>query len=969
MALLSGSQLSVLGEMPIELRASVTAYLESFHKAAKAAKVRLVTHPDLLKVLWRVWSYSEYVAESSVQDPAMLAELIGSGDLLTDYSPSEFLQKSQSIIASLGDESVDDAQLMSALRHFRCREMVRIAWRDLAKWSSIDTTMRELSGLADATIQSTVDYLYQQHCEKYGVPYGNETGQAQPLVVIAMGKLGANELNFSSDVDLIFCFPEDGETRGAKRIYSNEEFFTRLCQSLIKALDKKTEDGFVFRVDTRLRPFGTSGPLAVSYDFLRDYLESHGREWERYAMVKARAITGDSDSIDTLNTIIAPFVYRRYLDYGSVDELRSMKAAITADVKRKSKQNDIKLGSGGIREIEFIGQTFQLMRGGWQSALRQRSILITLDTLGRKGYLPQQAVEELSVAYRFLRRLENRIQEWRDEQLHSLPTDETDQLRIALAMDFANWQEFSLELAKQRENVSKHFEALIAPPDDSEIDNVEELAASVWQAVLDDTADTDDFDSLGYADSCEAITILSSYAESSYKHLPAQARKRVDKVIPALLVEIGERGQPELVLRRTISVIEAISGRVTYLVLLHENRAALTQFVTLCAASPWLTDQLVATPILMDQLLDAHALYIPLDSKSLAEELNTALIGFGADDLDQQMEVLRHFKMNQVLRVAAADVAGVYPLMEVSDHLTSIAETILNKVVNLVWIDLSERYGRPCVQQDSENYYPGIAVIAYGKMGGIELSYGSDLDLVFLHDSHDEGITDGSEPIENAVFFARLVQRVMHIMGSHTPSGILYEMDLRLRPSGASGLLVSSVDAFFEYQDKDAWTWEHQALVRARAVAGHERVIERFKETRQAVLARQRDDAELKGEVSDMRQRMRSELSKSKKGEFDLKQDDGGIADIEFIVQYLVLRWARSFQELTIYTDNIRQLESLSNRGLLAKRDATILADSYRQYRSAVHRQTLQGESSLVKLPLFEEQREAVRSIWDKVFS
>jgi len=965
-ALLSGSQLSVLGEMPVELRASVTAHLESFHRAAKVAKVRLVTHPDLLKVLWRVWSYSEFVADSSAQDPVMLAELIGSGDLLTDYSPSEHYAKLQPLCSDIDNED----ELAVVLRQFRRREMVRIAWRDLAKWSDIDTTMKELSALADSIVKVTNDCLYHLHCEKYGVPHGEQSGQPQHLVVIAMGKLGAGELNFSSDIDLIFCFPEDGEIKGGSQSCSNEEFFTRLCQSFIRALDKKTEDGFVFRVDVRLRPFGDSGPLAVSYDFLSNYLETHGREWERYAMVKARAITGDDESQKTLHEIIRPFVYRRYLDYGSVDELRSMKAAISAEVKRKGKQGDIKLGRGGIREIEFIGQSFQLMRGGWQAALRQRPILAVLDYLGRSNYLPQQAANELMVAYRFLRKLENRIQAWRDEQTHTLPQDGIGQLRIALSMGFDGWQEFSKELDKQRDRVSTHFDALIAAPEGDDGDGVDELAIDTWQAVLDENEEAAQFDSLGYADGHRAFEILSLYAESSaYRQLTASARKRVDQLMPSLLMEIGERGQPEVVLRRVINVVEAVSRRVTYLILLQENPAALTQFVTLCAASSWVTDQLTATPILMDQLLDVRALYAPLDSKSLSAELNSSLLGIGNDDLEQQMEILRHFKMNQVLRVAAADVAGVYPLMEVSDHLTSIAETILNKVITLVWSDFTARYGRPSGCRDGKIVYPGLAVIAYGKLGGIELSYSSDLDLVFLHDSGDEDVTDGDEPIDNSVFFARLVQRVMHIMSSHTSAGVLYEMDLRLRPSGASGLLVSSIDAFFDYQKNDAWTWEHLALVRARVVAGHERVIQRFSEMRADILIQQRNSKELLSGVSEMRQRMRKELSKSKKGEFDLKQDAGGIADIEFIVQYLVLRWGHCHQDVPQFTDNIRLLGLFSDRGLLAKRDAVSLADIYREYRAAVHRQTLQGESAVIKLAAYKQQREVVSNIWNKLFS
>lgn len=967
MPLVSGNQLSILGEMPIELRMSVTSYLESFHRAAKAAKVRMVTNPDLLKVLWRVWSYSEYVADSCVQAPAMLAELIGSGDLLTDYSPCEFEEKLRARCNGVTDEE----GLARVLRLFRRREMVRIAWRDLAQWSDVDTTLRELSALADSVIRVANDRLYEWHCEKYGTPYGEQSGRRQTLVVLAMGKLGGGELNFSSDIDLIFCYPEEGETRGVRRSWTNQEFFTRLSQSLIHTLDKKTEDGFVFRVDVRLRPFGKSGPLAMGYDFLRDYYETHGREWERYAMVKARPVTGDAEALAGLQEIITPFVYRRYLDYTSIDELRSMKAAISAEVKRKAKQGDIKLGPGGIREIEFIGQTFQLMRGGWQRALRQRSILAVLAWLGELEQLPREAVAELLAAYRFLRKVENRIQAWRDEQSHALPEDETGRLRIALAMGFSSWDEFHAELEGHRQRVSYHFSALIEPPPKSQADEgMADLAAQCWQAVLAEYAEDAEFDRLGFADQQQVVGLLSAYAESSaYRKLGAQARSRVDHVIPLLLLEIGERSEPELVLKRVIDVVEAISRRTTYLALLQEHPQALTQFVTLCAASPWISEQLMLTPILLDQLLDVRALYAPLDSKSLTKELDYLFTDIADGDLEQQMEVLRHFKMNQVLRVAAADIAGVYPLMEVSDHLTSIAETILNKVITMVWNDFVHRYGRPCERRDDETHYPSLAVIAYGKLGGIELSYGSDLDLVFLHDGGLEGATDGAESIDNAVFFARLVQRVIHIVTSHTPSGVLYEMDLRLRPSGASGLLISSVDAFYEYQCKDAWTWEHQALVRARAVGGHPRVMRRFGEIRQQVLSNRRDNAKLLNEVAEMRQRMRQELSKSKKGEFDLKQDPGGIADIEFIVQYLVLRFAHCHQDLTIYTDNIRLLELLSKHGHIGKRDAAALADSYREFRTAVHHQTLQGESSLVADTAFVQQRETVSSIWDKLFS
>lgn len=943
--------------LPAELRETVARYWEQYSATAGA------THfPETVtKSLPRVWAASEFVAQQCVRTPALLAELIASGDLLSGYPEALYAER----LAAAAGEVNDEAALARHLRLFRRREMTRIAWRDLAGWADLAETLRDLSGLASACVDSALRCLDRWQTSDLGAPIGRD-GTRQGLVVIGMGKLGAGELNFSSDIDLIFAYPDDGETVGGGRVVSNEDYFRRLAQKLIQILNAPTADGFVFRVDMRLRPFGDSGPLVMSFDAMEDYYQTHGREWERYAWIKAAPVAGDREAGENLMQALRPFVFRRYLDFGAYRSLREMKALIEEQVKRKGMEDNIKLGAGGIREIEFIGQAFQLIRGGREPELRARPILVVLRHLVTRSYLPEHAGRDLIAAYEFLRLAENRLQEYADQQTHRLPEDPRGRLRLAYAMGYATWDAFEHELNRHRRKVHGHFDHIFAAAEGGEAAEADAPLARVWRQGVAGTDVRDILIQAGYDAPDEALEhILRLRDSAACRHLTAQGRERLDYLMPLLFAAVAQAERPTLTLQRVLGLLEKIARRTAYLALLAENTVVLSQLVKLCAASSWISRQLARFPLLLDELLDPRALYAPLARADLQHELAGTVARVDADDLEQQMEVLRHFKETNVLRVAAADVEGVYPLMVVSDHLTEIAEISLAEVLRLARGHLTVRHGAPLCRAGGETFEPGFAIIGYGKLGGIELGYGSDLDLVFLYQSADEELgTQGAKPLDNAVFFARLGQRIIHMATAHTPSGVLYEVDMRLRPSGASGLLVSNVAAFAEYQRRDAWTWEHQALVRARVVAGDPAVAAEFEAVRREVLSQPRDREALRREVREMRQRMRDELGQRDPARFDLKQDSGGIADIEFMVQYGVLAWACDFPELLRYTDNIRLLQGMAGAGLMAKADAELLSNAYRAYRASVHKLTLQDEPALVAAEAFVELRAKVLRLW-----
>ncbi len=942
-------------QLPAAAQAVVCDRWESFRQAQGNAGE---PGERVLATLPLVWFCSEFVARSCIREPRLLADLERSGDLLQSYSAQGHAERLQCALRGVADESA----LMARLRGFRRREMVRIAWRDICGWADLEEVTTDLSSLADACITASLELLQRWLSAELGTPHG-ATGQPLSLVVLGMGKLGAGELNFSSDIDLIFAYPERGETRGGSRQVSNERYFTRLGQRLIQVLNEPTGDGFVFRVDMRLRPFGDSSPLVASFDELENYYQTHGREWERYAMIKARVVAGDPEAGARLMELLRPFVYRRYLDYGAFSSLRGMKRLIESEVRRKGMESDIKLGAGGIREIEFIGQAFQLIRGGRDTGLQQRPILPVLQLLQERGLLPGYVVRQLIEAYRFLRRTEHRLQEYADQQTHKLPEDAAGRMRLALGTGFADWERFHAALEAHRSNVQEHFEQVFAAPQTRHAESDELELARVWRRELEPASARRALEGAGYREPESVLRQLEALHEGRrHQTLGDNGKQLLDRLIPLLLGVAGQMEQPDAALQRVLRLLEQILRRSAYLALLVENPMALSQLVRLCAASPWITHQLTRYPLLLDELLDPRTLYSPPGRAELEAELRQHLLPVAQEDLERQMELLRQFRHSNVLRVAAADVAEALPLMVVSDHLTDIAELVLQQALDLAWSHLTQRHGAP------PGGVTGFAIIAYGKLGGIELSYGSDLDLVFIHAS-GAGTTDGARPLESTVFYARLAQRIIHILTTRTAAGMLYEVDTRLRPSGASGLLVSSFAAFARYQRDKAWTWEHQALVRARPVGGSGALGRDFQELRREVLSRPREPGELRREVVQMRSKMVRSHRSGKGGRFHLKQDPGGITDIEFMVQYAVLAWAHQHPELLDHTDNIRILERLAAAQLLQREEADLLADAYRSYRARLHRLVLQEAPPTVADSEFAGLREGVSRLWRKLIA
>jgi len=913
-----------------------------------------------------VFICSEYVARLCLRFPEILQDLQDSSDLFQPYEKEQLYAGLERRLKDV----IDEADLTKRLRRFRQREMIRIIWRDLAGWSELAETMRELSELADACVENARQHATRWLSEEFGTPRssnGDEQGIEQNLVVIGMGKLGGFELNLSSDIDLIFAYPEEGNTDGNKSI-SNHEFFQKLGQRLISLLSKPTEDGFVFRVDMRLRPFG-SGALAVSFDAMEDYYQIHGREWERYAMVKARIIAGDKEQGNELLKRLHPFVYRRYVDYSAFESIREMKAMIQKEVRLKNKERNIKVGAGGIREIEFTGQVFQLIRGGREARLQSRSILEVLDTLQDMNMLPEFVVSQLKTAYDFLRRTEHRIQAWRDEQTHSLPSDEQGQSRLAYSMGFESWDAFNAALLKHRTNVHEHFEQVFAAPQSDTPSDDTQTLTPLWLGELDDKEAAQLLTDSGFDDSTDVWRRIKALHQSrAYQNLSARGNNRMDHVMPLLLSACQTTAQPSLAFLRALEVIEAIMQRSVYLALLIENPVALSQFIRLCASSPWITRYLSQHPLLLDDLLDVESLFNPPDKDALSAELTKRMSEVIGDE-ERSMDVLRHFKHSHFLKVAAADIFGALPLMEVSNHLSWIAEVVLEHTLNLAWQHLVEKHGRPVCTHAGEVCDTGFAVIAYGKLGGLELGYGSDLDLVFLHSGESESLeTTGDKPVPLGVFFARMGQRMMHILSTLTPAGQLFEIDMRLRPEGAAGMLVSGLKSFETYQLEKAWTWEHQALVRARVVAGDPAIAAEFEVIREKILSQSCDRQQLKQDVLEMRQKMLSAQNKAKQGQFDLKHSQGGIVDIEFMVQYGVLAYSQQYPQLLEWTDNIRLLAALAESEVMSEADADFLAETYQSYRNRLHRLKLQESPAMVDKEDFADQSEGVKRIWSDWF-
>ncbi|NCU01573.1 bifunctional [glutamate--ammonia ligase]-adenylyl-L-tyrosine phosphorylase/[glutamate--ammonia-ligase] adenylyltransferase [Candidatus Macondimonas diazotrophica] len=900
--------------------------------------------------LLRLWACSSFAVDLCLRHP----------DWVRDLSPASPLPAGESLRHELDQtlaSCTDLSQAMTALRRFRQRRTLQLAYRDINDLDEIEVVLTGLSDVADTCIGGAVAWLDRRFRAQWGEPL-DRSGQPQELMVLAMGKLGGRELNFSSDIDLILVYPEAGTVAGPKPMEIGD-YFTRLAQQLVKLLAEPSADGFAYRVDTRLRPFGQSGPLVLSAGAMELYYQQHGREWERYALIKARPLTGRPADVAALMATLRPFVYRRYLDFGAFEALRGMKSLIETEVNRKGLADNIKLGSGGIREVEFIVQAFQLVRGGQEAALREPHLLSVLPRLEQRGILASHTVARLMDAYRLLRRVENRLQQVRDMQTHELPTDPLTQARIAYGMGVPGWTDLWHMLEQRRRWIAEEFAEVFAAPqsDDADTSALDRL----WQGLLSEAEAQSALTEAGYANPDGAVASIAGLRHSAMaRTLSDTGQNRLARLMPLLVGAVGQGTHPDITLPRILRLIEVIARRSIYLALLIDHPTALSQLVRLCAASPWLAEYLARHPMLLDELLDARSLYAPPDALVVAGEVSRRIAD--TDDLERRMDVLRQVQQVNLLRIAAADLAGNLPLMRVSDKLTELAEVMLRQVLLLAWGEMVARYGRP---RQADGRLVQFAVIAYGKLGGIELGYGSDLDLVFLHDgSQAEGQTDGQRVIDNATFFARLTQRLVHWLTAPTSAGRLYEIDTRLRPSGRSGLLVSSITGFADYQRRHAWTWEHQALVRARVVAGPPSLAQQFSAIRAEVLGRSRPADALRAEICRMRARMREALDKTEPGHWDLKHSAGGIADIEFMVQYLVLRYAHDHPSLLRWTDNIRLLETLGTLDLLPDGAVTALSACYRSLRQRIHALSLQQVPAMVPETELAMERAQVRALW-----
>ena len=888
------------------------------------------TSPDPVSLLAAAARYSRFLTRLLERPPACFAP----ADLGTALDATQ-------IRTLLGAYAVqDEAGLLHALREVRKAAVIRIMTRDLAGLADLAEVVGSITALAEESVRFALTHLDAALAQVHGRPHASPGAAPQSLFVMGMGKLGGQELNVSSDIDLIFLYPDEGQTVGPRPL-SAHEYFTRLGRKLINALNHYTADGHVFRVDMRLRPYGESGPLVMSLPMLENYLHSQGREWERYAWVKAREITGQPDA--ELMALVTPFVYRRHLDYSAFASLRELHAQIRAEVGRRDLYDNIKLGPGGIREIEFIAQVFQIVRGGRDPGLRLRPTLATLPRLAQRQLLPQEAARELSEAYVFLRNLEHRLQYLEDQQTQMLPANEADRELIAQSMGFADFAAFRSVLERHRSCVTRHFDSVFVDPHG---ERSEHPLAVAWRGVDEEKA-VAALATTGYVNGPAIVARLRDFRESGlYRRMSPSTHARLDRLVPQLLQVAGESERPDATLERLARVLESIGRRESYLALLQEYPAALGRLATLASASPWAADFLARHPILLDELI-APAHLEPPDWPALAASLEEELDA--ADNTERQMDILRHFKQVRTIHLLTQDLAGSLPLEKLSDHLSDLADLVLTQVLRLAWNGLRTRHRNA----------PAFAIVGYGKLGGKELGYASDLDLIFLY---DDGHPDAQEN------YARLAQRINTWLTSFTPAGVLYETDLRLRPDGASGLLVSRVEAFAEYQRTKAWVWEHQALTRARFVTGDPSIGERFEALRVEILRMPRELPGLRGEIAQMRARM-LEGHPNRSGLFDLKHDRGGIVDVEFIVQYLVLGHAHLHARLTGNKGNIALLGLAAELGLIDAAAASAVQHSYREFRRLQHALRLQGEQyARVEREKVAGLVEAVLELWAAVF-
>ncbi len=852
------------------------------------------------------------------------------------------------------ENPADEESLKRALRRLRQRVIASLIVRDIGDLAPLSEVVEAMTQLAEITTNAALDFLHRQLAALFGEPLDTH-GQPQRLLVIGMGKLGGRELNVSSDVDYIFVYPEEGETAGAPdsgRKIECYDFFTRLGKRLIAALGEITADGQVFRVDMRLRPNGDSGPLVCSLDSLENYLITQGREWERYAWIKARVLNEGNNLqpqwVTALEKISRPFIFRKYLDFGAINAMRDLHAQIRREVARKDMADHIKLGPGGIREIEFMAQVFQLIRGGRDPALQIRPTLSVLPLLVARRLLPVESELELAEAYEFLRRLEHRLQYVNDAQTHMLPEDNDNRALIAVSMGFPDWPAMLAVLNTHRERVARHFEEIFSDPEDG----VHALAG-LWFGQTDGDDALEALSQLGFRQPQAMLERLNGLRQSAkYLQLPAQNRERLDALGPRLIEAAAATKTPDATWQRGLDFFETISRRGAYLALLQQYPQTLSKVADMIGSSVWAARYLTQHPILLDEVLDPRLYEIATDWSAFRSELQARLAEH-TGDTEREMDILREAHHAQVFRLLAQDIAGLQTVERLADHLTLLADMVVQTTLDLCWNKLKDRHPHP-------ECPPKFAVIAYGKLGGKELGYGSDLDLVYLHNDPEPNIGE---------LYARLGQRMSTWMSSQTSAGMLFDTDFRLRPNGDAGMMVSPIEGFRDYQIKAAWEWEHQALTRARFCAGDAELGAQFEAIRIEILRQPRELTALKESVLEMRQRMLDAHASHSEDYFDLKQDPGGLVDVEFIVQYLVLGYAHAHERLCGNLGNIALLGIAAELGLIPQSLSDPVRDTYREFRRMQHAFRLDGiNSARVERDSCAKRIGAVRALWQFVF-
>jgi len=855
--------------------------------------------------------------------------------------------------------SDDEAECMAQLRRFRHAEALRLVFRDVNGLDELPETLSATSVLYESLLAVALAWSERALASRYGRSR-TEEGELQRLLVIGFGKLGGSELNFSSDIDLVFAYPQGGHTDGARSL-DNSEYFVRLGRELVRLLHETTMDGICARVDMRLRPFGNAGRLALSFAAMEQYYQSEGRDWERYAWIKARPVAGDQAASKQLQELLRPFVYRKYLDYTAFAGLREMKALIDAEVARKDLADNLKLGPGGIREIEFVVQLVQLIRGGREPSLRVRGLLPALTACETRGHIPATRARMLREAYVLLRRVENRVQMLRDAQTHDIPADALSRERLALSLDYPDWDALNRALAAHRAIVSEEFAAVLMPQG-GQAASVPAADVQLWQLACDETLDAGTLEASGFVPGGElADALLKLPQASQVRAMSARSRERLDRLLPQLFSAARATPAPVASLLRLCRLMQAVARRSSYLALLEEQPPACRRLVRLFSDSAFLAERVIAQPLLLDDVLDPRIDQLPFRRADIAAEIARVLSTLEEREAEAELERINEFRSSTAFRLGLAFNDARVDAVTTARRLGALAESVVGAVLALAERELVAQHGRLPGEGS------GFAVLGYGSLGGEELGFASDLDLVFVYDGRRaQAMSDGKRPLEGARWYQRLAQRVMNWLTVLTRAGRMYEVDTRLRPDGSKGLLVSSLDAFIAYQQSRAWTWEHQALLRARPVAGDAALSRDLADVRRSILVAPREPATVLAEVSSMRRRWRAERDRSDERQLDLKQGHGGLLDIEFALQGLVLAHAAKQPGLLGVTANAGLIEVCRGGGLLDIEQAATLTNAHANLLQRALACTLDLRSRIApREPALEQVCADVRRVTD----